>query len=75
MALDRQLLDLLACPQDKGPLLYVPSMDALYNPRLRLRYDVRDDIPIMLISEAVTADEAEHAQLIAAAEVDSGSNA
>ena len=32
----------------------------LYNPRLQLRYDVRDDIPVMLIDEAVTVDDAEH---------------
>ena len=34
MALDPQLLDILACPEDKGPLLYFESESALYNPRL-----------------------------------------
>ncbi len=52
MALDPQLLEILACPEDKGPLLYLEDEDALYNPRLRRRYDVRDDIPVMLIEEA-----------------------
>ena len=52
MALDPQLLDILACPEDKGPLLYFESEDSLYNPRLKRRYAIRDDIPIMLIDEA-----------------------
>ena len=45
MALDAQLLEILACPEDKGPLLYFPDEDALYNPRLRRRYPIREDIP------------------------------
>ena len=52
MALDQRLLDILACPQDKGPLYYLADEAALYNPRLHLRYEVRDDIPVMLIDEA-----------------------
>ena len=35
MALDPQLLEILACPEDKGPLLYFEDEDALYNPRLQ----------------------------------------
>jgi uncharacterized protein YbaR (Trm112 family) len=54
MALDPQLLEILACPEDKGPLLYFADEDALYNPRLKRRYAIRDDIPIMLIDEAET---------------------
>ena len=52
MALDPKLLEILACPDDKGSLLYFESEDALYNPRLRRRYASRDDIPVMLIDEA-----------------------
>ena len=37
MALDAQLLDILACPEDKGPLLYFEDEDFLYNPRLQRR--------------------------------------
>lgn len=70
MTLDPKLLEILACPQDKGPLLYFPDEAALYNPRLRRRYDVRDDIPIMLIEEAHTVGDAEHARLLAKAEAD-----
>ena len=52
MALDPKLLEILACPEDKGPLLYFAQDQVLYNPRLKRRYDVRDDIPVMLIDEA-----------------------
>jgi uncharacterized protein YbaR (Trm112 family) len=52
MALDPKLLEILACPDDKGPLLYFADEDALYNPRLKRRYTVRDGIPVMLIDEA-----------------------
>jgi uncharacterized protein YbaR (Trm112 family) len=65
MALDPTLLDVLACPEDKGPLLYVEAEDALYNPRLKRRYAIRDDIPIMLVDEAETVDDAEHDRIMA----------
>jgi uncharacterized protein YbaR (Trm112 family) len=70
MALDRQLLEILACPDDKGPLLYFESEESLYNPRLKRRYAIRDDIPIMLIDEAETVDDAEHERLLAKAEAE-----
>ncbi len=70
MALDPKLLEILACPEDKGPLLYFADESSLYNPRLKRRYDVRDDIPIMLIDEAETVDTAEDARLVAKAEAD-----
>jgi uncharacterized protein YbaR (Trm112 family) len=64
MALDPQLLEILACPEDKGPLYYVADEGLLYNPRLRKRYEVRDDIPILLADEATVADDAEHERLL-----------
>jgi uncharacterized protein YbaR (Trm112 family) len=67
MALDPQLLEILACPDDKGPLLYFEAEDSLYNPRLKRRYAIRDDIPIMLIDEAETVDDVEHERLLAKA--------
>jgi uncharacterized protein YbaR (Trm112 family) len=70
MALDPKLLEILACPEDKGPLLYFADEDSLFNPRLRRRYAIRDDIPIMLIDEAETVDETEHQRLMAKAEAD-----
>jgi uncharacterized protein YbaR (Trm112 family) len=68
MALDPKLLEILACPEDKGPLLYFADEDSLYNPRLKRRYAVRDDIPIMLIDEAETVDAAEDKRLLAKAQ-------
>ena len=70
MALDPQLVEILACPEDKGPLLYFADEQALYNPRLKRRYAIRDDIPIMLIDEAETVDDAEDQRLMAKAEAD-----
>jgi uncharacterized protein YbaR (Trm112 family) len=70
MALDPQLLEILACPEDKGPLLYFVDEDSLYNPRLQRRYAIRDDIPIMLIDEAETVSKPEHERLMAKAEHD-----
>lgn len=67
MALDPQLLEILACPDDKGPLLYFADEDSLYNPRLKRRYAIRDDIPIMLIDEAETVSDEEHERLVAKA--------
>jgi uncharacterized protein len=70
MVLDPKLLEILACPKDKGPLLYFADEESLYNPRLRLRYRVTDDIPIMLIDEAETVDDAEDERLRAKASAD-----
>lgn len=68
MTLDPALLGILACPEDKGPLLYFADEGFLYNPRLRRRYEITDDIPIMLIDEATTVDESEHQRLLGLAE-------
>ena len=62
--LDPRLLAVLACPQDKGPLYYVGDETGLYNPRLHRRYEVRDGIPVMLIDEAHTLDQAAHDALM-----------
>ena len=70
MALDALLLDILACPEDKGPLLYFESEDTLYNPRLKRKYSIKDDIPVMLVEEAETVDDAEHERLLAKAEAE-----
>ena len=70
MALDTTLLSILACPEDKGPLLYFQDEAVLYNPRLQRTYRIDDDIPVMLIDEASAVDEAEHGRLMAKAEAD-----
>lgn len=67
MPLDPLLLEVLACPEDKGPLLYFADEERLYNPRLRRSYEVRDGIPVMLIEESKSVDEPEHERLMAKA--------
>jgi uncharacterized protein len=67
MPLDPRLLEILACPEDKGPLWYFEDESCLYNERLRRRYAIRDGIPVMLIDEAETVPEAEHDRLLAKA--------
>ena len=70
MALDARLLEILACPDEKGPLYYFEADGFLLCPACRRRYEVRDDIPVMLLDEAAVlpADEAE-ALLARAAEL------
>jgi len=70
MALDPKLLEILACPEDKGPLLYFADEAVLYNPRLHRTYAVRDGIPVMLIEEATAVDDAEHDRLVAKADAE-----
>jgi len=67
MTLSSELLAVLACPEDKGPLLYFGD-DGLYNPRLQRRYLITDGIPIMLIDEAEAVSDDDHAALLARAE-------
>jgi uncharacterized protein YbaR (Trm112 family) len=50
--MDKKLLDLLACPVCKGPLIYLEDDQELVCRGDRLAYPVRDAIPIMLVEEA-----------------------
>jgi uncharacterized protein len=52
MTLDPMLLEILVCPKCKGELRYEAEPHSLVCERCSLRYEVRDDIPIMLIDEA-----------------------
>jgi uncharacterized protein len=70
VALDPLLLEILACPEDKGPLLYFPDEETLYNPRLHRRYLINDDIPNMLIDDADEVAADEHERLMAKARAD-----
>ena len=67
MTLDPLLIEVLACPEDKGPLLYFDDEQLLFNSRLHRTYPVRDGIPVMLIDEATPVDAAEDARLVAKA--------
>jgi uncharacterized protein len=52
MALSQDLLDILACPKCKGELRLTDKQDGLICEVCKLRYPIKDDIPIMLIDEA-----------------------
>ena len=58
MALDTLLIGILACPIDKGTLLYFEDDDILYNPRTKTVYDVNDGIQAVsvAISDGMTID-------------------
>jgi len=68
--LSPELLALLACPEDKGPLYYFEDLAALYNPRLQRVYRVRDGIPVMLIDEAQSLEPSEGERLFARIEAE-----
>ena len=52
MALSKELLEILVCPESKGELVYFADEGFLFCPESRLKYRVEDDIPVMLIDEA-----------------------
>ncbi len=53
MAIDRELLDILACPKCKGEIRLTAKGDGLVCDACRLQYPIKDDIPVMLIDEAI----------------------
>jgi uncharacterized protein len=61
------LLDVLVCPQDRLPLVYLPDESILYNDRLRRSYKIIDGIPDLLIDDAETVSDADHDRLMAGA--------
>jgi uncharacterized protein YbaR (Trm112 family) len=70
---DDPLLQILACPLDKGPLhLVVPDVpgdaeaaaEALYNPRLHRRYPIVDGIPQLLPASGEQVSDDEHEELL-----------
>ena len=52
--MDKKLLDILACPICKGELKYEKDKNELVCKKDKLAFPVRDDIPVMLESEART---------------------
>lgn len=52
----KELLDILACPQCKGPVELNTEGDGIICRNCRLLYEIRNDIPIMLIDEAKPLD-------------------
>lgn len=54
MGIDKELLDILACPKCKGKIFLNETKDGLVCERCRLIYPIIDDIPVMLIDEAAS---------------------
>ncbi len=52
MALSKELLEILACPKCKGDIYLNEAGDGLICDNCKLLYEIKDDIPIMLIDEA-----------------------
>ncbi len=53
MALSKDLLEILACPQCKGEIVADENQDKLLCHACKLAYPVRDGIPVMLVDEAL----------------------
>ena len=73
MSLDQRLLDVLACPEDKGPLWYFEDEEILYNPRLRRVFEIDSGIPVLLIDESKQVSDDEHQRLTSKNEKDKSS--
>lgn len=52
MSIDKELLEILACPKCKGEIRLTDDGSGLVCEACKLRYPIRDDIPVMLIDEA-----------------------
>ncbi len=53
MSIDKELLDILACPKCKGEIRLNDKEDGLICEACKLLYPIKDDIPVMLIDEAI----------------------
>jgi len=56
MAISKELLDILACPKCKGNVHLNEKEDGIVCDSCKLMYPIREDIPIMLIDEAIPID-------------------
>ncbi|MBI1913004.1 MAG: Trm112 family protein [Deltaproteobacteria bacterium] len=54
MAIDKELLEILACPKCKSKIKLNEKKDGLVCEKCRVVYPIKDDIPVMLIDEAVS---------------------
>lgn len=61
--IDPKLLEILVCPQTRGPLVYNREKSELLSRNAALAYPIRDGVPIMLIDEARALSDAEIAAL------------
>ncbi len=52
MPINDELLEILVCPKCKGPVSLTEAKDGLVCETCRLKYEIRDDIPVMIVDEA-----------------------
>ncbi|HDQ04306.1 MAG TPA: Trm112 family protein [Deltaproteobacteria bacterium] len=52
MVISKELLEILACPKCKGEIRLNDTKDGLICDKCKLMYEIKDDIPVMLIDEA-----------------------
>jgi uncharacterized protein YbaR (Trm112 family) len=57
MALSKELLEILVCPQCKGEVVLAETGDSLSCKSCALCFRIEDDIPVMLIDEATPLQE------------------
>jgi len=57
--INKDLLDILACPKCKGPVSLTADEDGLICRKCKLLYEIKDDIPVMIIDKALPYDESE----------------
>ena len=64
--IDQQLLDILACPDCKSDIYYNKTNERLIckNTACRKSYEIREDIPIMLIDEATVLSPEDHSKQV-----------
>ena len=59
MPIDEKLLEILACPKCKGDIRLKEDQSGLICDQCKLLYPIKDDIPIMLIDEAIKIEKSE----------------
>ncbi len=57
MTINKELLEILACPKCKGDIRLTEKEDGLICKKCNLLYPIKDGIPVMLINEAIPTGE------------------
>lgn len=52
MPFNKNLLEILACPQCRGKVRFDETLGGIICDQCKLLYEVKDDIPVLLIEEA-----------------------
>lgn len=59
MAVSKELLEILACPKCKGDIKLSEDPEGLICENCNLLYPIKDDIPVMLVEEAISIEKKE----------------